>query len=350
MNYKMNQLSSMTSAEMIAYTNDGRADSVTSIGIINGDKVTMMVYGEDGQLIEDFTMVYEIGSITKTFTGAMLCKAQSEGRINLEDPIDRHLELKPGRNYPTIKSLATHTSGYKNYYLSFQMIKNKLSRNQNDYYGIGTQLQRIEMTKVVKPGKFKYSNFGIGVLGTVLSEVYEQPFDELMNSFIEKDLGLKNTKMANEELQPEGYWKWKSGDVYLASGGILSTIEDMTAYLRLQMSDAFACLEQGQRVYHEVENPSSRLEKMNIRTDAVGLTWMIDEMNGFCWHNGGTSTFNSYIAFDTNSNIGVVILSNLPPKYRIPATVIGPKVMLEQRLIKFAEGSGEKWKMYLFRR
>lgn len=349
-NYKMNQLSSMTSAEMIAYTNDGRADSITSIGIVNGDKVTMMVYGEDGQLIDDFSTAYEIGSITKTFTGALLCKAQSEGRVNLDDTIDRHLELEPGRSYPTIKSLATHTSGYKNYYLSFQMIKNKLSGNENDYYGVGTHIQRTEMTKVVKPGKFKYSNFGIGVLGTVLSEVYEQPFDELMNSFIEKDLGLMNTRMAKEETQREGYWEWKSGDVYLASGGILSTIEDMTAYLRLQMSDAFACLEQGQRVYHEVENPSSRLEKMNIRTDAVGLTWMIDEMNGFCWHNGGTSTFNSYIAFDTNSNIGVVILSNLPPKYRIPATVIGPKVMLEQRLIKFAEGSGEKWKMYLFQR
>ncbi|HAS73413.1 MAG TPA: hypothetical protein DCS67_04655 [Clostridiales bacterium UBA8960] len=333
MNYKINQLSAMTSLEMIAYTNAGRDDSVTSIGIISGDKVTMMVYGKDGKLMDDFSTVYEIGSLTKTFTGALLCKAQSEGRINLNDPIDRHLELESDISYPTIKSLATHTSGYKNYYLNFQMIRNKLSGNPNDYYGIGTQIQQTEMTKVDKPGKFKYSNFGIGVLGTVLSEIYKKPFDELMNSFIEKDLGLKNTRLAQVDAQHEGYWKWKSDDVYLASGGILSTIEDMTAYLRLQMSDTFACLEQGQSVYHEVENRNKQLEKMNIRTDAVGITWMIDEMNGFCWHNGGTTAFNSYIAFDTNSNIGVVILSNASPKYRIPATVIGPKLMMEQRTL-----------------
>lgn len=337
MNQKLNQLSTMTPLEMIAYTNEGRSDATISIGIVNGDRTTIMVYGEDGRIIDDNSRVYEIGSITKTFTGALLCKALSEGRINLDDTLDKYLELDVGKSYPSIKSLATHTSGYRSYYINFQMIKNKVSGRRNDYYGVNAEMLRADMVKrtnTSKSGTFKYSNFGISVLGNVLSEVYQQSFDDLMNAFIKDELGLANTWLAEPEAGLEGYWEWKSDDAYLASGGILSNIEDMTAYLKLQMSDTFACLNQGQKAYHVVDNPNKRLEKMNIRTDAVGLTWMIDEMNGFCWHNGGTSAFNSYIAYDTNSDIGIVILSNASPKYRIPATVIGPKLMMEQRILK----------------
>ena len=46
------------------------------------------------------------------------------------------------------------------------------------------------------------------------------------------------------------------------------------------------------------------------------------------WHNGGTSNFNSYIAFDKEKQLGVVILSNLSPSYRIPATVMGSKLII----------------------
>lgn len=339
MNHKMKQLSSMTPQEMIEYTNKDRSDAAISIGIITGDTVTITVYGEDGVIIDDDSSVYEIGSITKTFTGALLCKAQTEGRIALDDTIDQYIETDIKKDYPTIKSLATHTSGYKNYYFNTQMIKNKIEGRKNDYYGIDAKRQSAVLSKSKNPGTFKYSNFGIGVLGTVLSEVYQKPYAELMNNFISSELGLPNTRLSFEDKSQEGFWEWHSEDVYLSSGGITSTIEDMTTYLRLQMSGTLACLEQGQRVYHKVSHPNRRLETMNIRTDAVGLTWMIDEMNGFYWHNGGTSAFNSYIAFDTNSNIGIVILSNASPKYRIPATVMGPKLMMEQRLLKIAKGT-----------
>jgi hypothetical protein len=64
-------------------------------------------------------------------------------------------------------------------------------------------------------------------------------------------------------------------------------------------------------------------EAMGIRVDAVGMGWMIDEENGIVWHNGGTSNYNAYLGFDANKKVAVVILSNLPPDYKIPATVMG---------------------------
>ena len=59
------------------------------------------------------------------------------------------------------------------------------------------------------------------------------------------------------------------------------------------------------------------------------MAWMIDSENNIVWHNGATSNFNSYIAFNKEKNIGIVILSNLSPNKKIPTTVIGSKMMKE---------------------
>lgn len=79
----------------------------------------------------------------------------------------------------------------------------------------------------------------------------------------------------------------------------------------------------------KVNATKKQYEKMNIRMDSMGIGWIIDKQNGIIWHNGGTSNFNSYIAFDKENQIGVVILSNLAPNYRIPATVMGMRLMID---------------------
>ena len=64
---------------------------------------------------------------------------------------------------------------------------------------------------------------------------------------------------------------------------------------------------------------------MGIHMDEIGMAWTIDNENGFIWHNGGTGHDNSYLGFCPETNTAVVVLSNLPPDYRIPATVLGIK-------------------------
>jgi CubicO group peptidase (beta-lactamase class C family) len=61
--------------------------------------------------------------------------------------------------------------------------------------------------------------------------------------------------------------------------------------------------------------------------DAAGIGWMLDTKDNIIWHNGGTTNFNSYVAFNKHKQIGVVILSNLSPKAGIPAVVMGAKLM-----------------------
>jgi len=78
----------------------------------------------------------------------------------------------------------------------------------------------------------------------------------------------------------------------------------------------------------EIDAASAAYKAMGINMDSIGTGWIFDNENGIIWHNGGTGSYNSYIGFNPDCQSAVVVLSNLPPDYRIPATVVGIKRML----------------------
>ncbi len=68
---------------------------------------------------------------------------------------------------------------------------------------------------------------------------------------------------------------------------------------------------------------------MGIHMDEIGMSWIIDNTNGILWHNGGTGDYNCYLGFDMEDRTAVVVLSDLPPDYRVSATVLGAKIFAE---------------------
>lgn len=328
--HRMSLLPKMTFEQMLAYTTKDNKDAVITMGIIQDGKMSYTVYGNNAAVLPPVEHQYEIGSLTKTFTSALVCKAIDEGKLDLEQSIDAWLDLPDKPYYPTLKRLVTHTSGYKSTYLAGQMVTNFLHRQGNDYYGIGPQALLSQIGKVNLQDKdypFEYSNFGMATVGAVLSGVYDQGYPSLMNGYIAQDLGLSHTKLSDGTGDLSGYWQWKADDAYLSAGGLVSDISDMMRYLQLQMSDELPYLAIGQKELAAANGTTGSYASMNIRIDAQGIGWMIDRENHFLWHNGGTSHFNSYAAFDKDKQLGVVILSNCPPDYRIPATVMGVRLM-----------------------
>jgi CubicO group peptidase (beta-lactamase class C family) len=197
--YKINELSSMTYKEMLDYTTKDNKNAVITVGIIQNDKMTYDVYGEDGIKLAPEEHTYEIGSITKTFTTSLLCKAISEDKISLDNSIDEYLNLPKKDNYPTILRLVTHTSGYKGHYFEKPMISNFLHK-QNDFNGISEEILLERLGKINlndSDYSFKYSNFGMATLGVVLEQIYDKDYTQLMNEYISDDLGLKNTKISD---------------------------------------------------------------------------------------------------------------------------------------------------------
>jgi CubicO group peptidase (beta-lactamase class C family) len=273
--------------------------------------------------------IYEIGSVTKTFTTSLLCKAISEGRISLDDSIDKYLSLQKRDYYPTIRRLMTHTSGYKGYYFEKPMISNFLHK-QNDFNGISEEMLLKRLGKISLDDSdysFKYSNFGMATLGAVLEQIYDKDYTPLMNDYISEDLGLKNTKISDGSGDLNNYWKWSESDAYMPAGALLSNITDIMQYAQIQMGEAPDYLSIAHEVLAQVNSTTGSNEKIGIRIDAVVAGWMIDNENNIVWHNGATGDYNSYIGLDKENQIGVVILSNLQPDYRIPATVMGIEIL-----------------------
>ena len=143
------------------------------------------------------------------------------------------------------------------------------------------------------------------------------------------EIGQKNTKVAIFKGNLDKYWNWKKDDGYIPAGAIISNIEDMAKYLQIYLNSDEKYIVNTYTPKKEIHVDNYMYNKLDINIDEVAMAWMIDSENNFVWHNGATSNFNSYIAFNKEKNIGIVILSNLSPNKKIPATVIGGKMMKE---------------------
>ena len=135
----MGKIPGLTFKEALEYTTKNNPDAVITVGIIKGGQISYKVYGENGKELPAELHTYEIGSLTKTFTAALINKAITSGEIKIDDTIDNYLPLPAGNEYPTIKELLTHTSGYKAYYFERPMIANYFNR-RNDFYGITKEM------------------------------------------------------------------------------------------------------------------------------------------------------------------------------------------------------------------
>lgn len=326
--HQMSLIPKMTSTEILEYTLKGSESGVITVGVIKDGKASYTVYGKDGKPVENALHTYEIGSLTKTVTASLVNKAVREGKIDIDAPLDRYLELPPKEHYPTIRELLTHTSGYKPYYLDGCMMSSHFRRN-NDFYGVGDSdiLNRLKKENInAGDYKFNYSNFGYATLGLILEKVYETEYTTLVNNYVQNELGMTATHISQMDGDLGNYWDWQAGDTYLAAGGLLSNIEDMLKYAQYQLSEASA---DSHALLKTVDANNASYEAMGIRFDGASYGWIYDAEGGFLWHNGGTSNYNSYLAFSAEDNTAVVVLSNLSPNARIPATVLGRKILAE---------------------
>ncbi len=328
--YQISKIPELTFMEALEYTTKDNADAAITVGIIKDGELSYTVYGENGKELSAELHTYEIGSITKTFTATLINKAINEGKTNIDSTIDSYLPLPNGNKYPTIKELLTHTSGYKGYYFESPMISN-FFMGRNDFCGITKEMvldktSNLNMDR--KSYSFTYSNYGYAVLGLVLEAVYDTDYTTLVNDFLQNGLELTNTKISDKNGDLGDYWDWEEDDAYLSAGAITSNISDMLSYAQMQFKNN-PYFEQCHKSLKTINASTKDYKTMGINMDEIGMSWIIDKENDIIWHNGGTGDYNSYIGFNLETETAVVVLSNLTPNYRIPATVLGVKLLKE---------------------
>jgi CubicO group peptidase (beta-lactamase class C family) len=293
-----------------------------SIGIWKDGKENTYGYGttqKGKNMIPDAQAIFEIGSVTKTFTATLLAWYVEQGKLRLNDPITKYLPDSVAGNTAlqgiTLQMLANHTSGIPR--LPSNLLLDKVDfRNPYKDYDKAMLYAYLKGFKATSaPGaKYEYSNAGAGLLGDILEHVSGKTYARMLQEVICGPLKLHNTYIHADEAQ-----KGKEVSVYndkttqgvmwdmnalMGAGGIRSDVHDMLLYVSANMnSNTASALARAMQLTQQITYS---------KEVSVGLGWHKTEIKGnVCyWHNGGTGGCRSYVAFVPARRIAVVLLAN----------------------------------------
>ncbi len=307
------------------------------VGILNNGKVSTYAYGttiKGVTKLPNADTFFELGSITKTFTATLLAYYVNEGKVKLTDPISKYLPdsvaANPELKSITLQELSNHTSGLAR---MPDNLVNHASDPLNPYKDYTKQLlyTYLKTCKLEsKPGEqYSYSNLGVGLLGSILESVSGKPFERMVTEVICKPLGMLSTdqflnpllaprfaQVYNTNGSPTPAWDF---DVLAACSALKSTLNDMLTYAKANLHPGNTQLSKAMTLTHQV----------TFNKDVkIGLGWHIIIVNGvsYYFHNGGTYGSSSFIAFNPEKNIAVVVLSNSAESTDVVGTDILKKI------------------------
>lgn len=293
------------------------------IGIVDKDGMTYYSYGEkeaDGGEAPDENTVFEIGSISKAFTGILLADAVVRGDVSYSDTIDQYLPAEVsvptrGGKSITLEHLSVQNSGLP------RMPKNLRPKSALNPYADYTYEQlyealgKIELERDIGEA-YEYSNLGVGLLGHLLERATGLTYEALVIDRIAKPLGMPDTCITlnddlNERLAP-GHMRRRqvpNWDIptLAGAGALRSTAKDMTTFLAANLgvveTPMRAAMDDSHRPRAEAGGPPMK----------IGLGWHILAADGpgpIVWHNGGTGGYRTFAGFVKETGTGVVVLTN----------------------------------------
>lgn len=307
-------------SSVMQYFKDNRAVGL-SIGIVINGKAYFYNYGETragSKQLPGKQTIYEIGSITKSFTGILLAKAVLDGKINLSDDIRKYLaESYPNLSYKgvpiTIQDLSNHTSRITRIFPNLWERPAYDSLNPFGGYSrtlLYEGLHRMKMDTF--PGKvYSYSNMAVALLGTILEDVYKEDYFTLVFDNILQPLAMKNTRIDlskipadriawphNEKREAVPLW---DASLLPAMGGLCSTTADLVSYILGNNKEADPAI----KLSHQ--------RTFGTNQEGMALNWFIhNSSDGYkiLEHGGGTGGSRSSLECLPQLNSGFVILTN----------------------------------------
>jgi D-alanyl-D-alanine-carboxypeptidase/D-alanyl-D-alanine-endopeptidase len=257
--------------------------------------------------------VFEIGSITKVFTGILLAQAVEAGEVQLDDPISLYLPegvVAPeyDGNPITLLDLATHYSGLPPFNTT----------NLCEDYTVDQMYAFLSSYRPTRaPGSIpEYSNMGFSLLGDLLVQHAGQAdYGALLLERISRPLGMDSTRAQlttemsfrlaaphDEDLLPSCSFVRSA---FFPAGGIRSTANDMLTFLAANMGMTGTELQPAIQLAITPQRP-------NYAAGYIGLGWdlIATSIGMIHWHPGRTYGYSSYLAWDSQRKIGVVVLTN----------------------------------------
>lgn len=274
---------------------------------------------DDARPVTEHTL-FEIGSVTKTFTGSLFLMLMEAHGFDGETSVNALLEGS-GLQLPeqdgapiTLNHLMTHTSGLP------RLPGNMAPADDRDPYRDYTTAQLKAYAAAVQPQRapvegWEYSNFTFMILGFLAGHLEGRDFDEVLHGHLTGPLGMESTwrevpasladRVAGGSMFGAYAPAWHF-DELRGLGELRSTSADLMRYLEAQLgTGSFAHNEALQRGHQPLYPITDEIK--------MGFSWFIRKLeNGdrLVYHGGGTGGFRSAVAFDPATGRAAVALTN----------------------------------------
>lgn len=288
--------------------------------VIDARGVRIYQAGESGTRRPlDARTLFEIGSVTKTFTATALAEMALAHEVSLNDPVSKYLPAGvrvpsfDGRRI-TLLDLATQRSGLPRLASNMDANANPADPYANytpsDLYAF---LNSYALTRA--PGaSYEYSNLGFGLLGLALAHRNGTSYESLMRGGVWRPLGMSDTGTTADnddasriaqghDLYGRTVPAWHFTDASAGAGAIRSDVADLVKYLRAAMGQG------------SLGAAMRFAEAPRVGAGAgfrIGLAWQTDETYHVIEHEGDTAGYHAIVVMTADRSRGAVMLSNGP--------------------------------------
>jgi CubicO group peptidase (beta-lactamase class C family) len=287
--------------------------------------------------------IFEIGSITKTFTGLLLAQLVAQGKVRLDEPVRALLPpgtvARPTGPEITVLDLITQHSGLP------RMPDNFDPADPGNPYADYNRVRLYEFLArhgVARPqdASFLYSNLGVGLLGQALAERAGTTYAELLREQVTAPLHLDDTVMTLSSGQQARFIQGHRPDYAAAgpwvidalagAGALRSTAADMLSYLAANLNPESAATD---RSAPARTLAAALRQSQELRADAgpglkIAFAWLYNPDTHNYWHNGGTGGYSSFAFFNPRDGYAAVVLVNrtVSPRANV-ADLIGEHIV-----------------------
>lgn len=280
--------------------------------------------------------LFGIGSCTKSFTAAAVCRLVERGDLSLDDEpaeyVDRYADV--AGEPVTLRDLLTHASGFPSDGMAVALIQRYMGVDPCEVpvsgeADFGRYVAGASDDRVTDREPFFYYNSGYTVLGEVVEAVTGQSFADAVADLVFEPLGMARTTFDRKAFEADDdamtpYYPGENGSTegefpfdrnVEAPGGIVSSVTELATYLRCQLRGGEV---DGARLFDEatVEEMHDHHTTRQTRIDGVeqgyGYGWMVEEYLGdrMVGHGGSVGVSTAWQGFLEDAGLGVVVLCN----------------------------------------
>jgi CubicO group peptidase (beta-lactamase class C family) len=294
------------------------------VGVVDADARRVVCRGGAGRLDGAplaGDALFEIGSVTKAFTGLLLAEMADCSEVALDDPVERFLPAdvrlaKPDSRPVTLAALASHTSGLPH------DADNYAPRDAANPFADYTVPRFYDFLRRWRPsdgaaGGHQYSNVGMGLLGHALALHAGVDFETLVRTRIAEPLGMGSTVVDLPEPLAARLAGGHDYDgrptvhtdvpVIEGAGALHSTAEDLLSFLAAELGLVETPLADAMAAQVSARRATGRAD---FQFQALGWCVTTDPGGEVAWHTGRTTGFRSFLGFDRGRGVGVAVLGN----------------------------------------